>query len=165
MHRRITMFGALVLVALAGAAVAMGALGSGGRRHVVTTARNAHLGKTTLVTLSGRTLYSLSVERNSRFVCVKSCAALWPPLVVPKGVTPTGASSLGTVQRPDGRRQVTYKGAPLYSFSGDHARGDANGEGLKDVGTWHAAATGGGSGGSTTTSTTSTTTPTGGYGY
>ena len=43
--------------------------------------------------------------------------------------------------RPDGKTQVTYKGLPLYSFDGDMKAGDANGEGIKDVGTWHAAAT------------------------
>ena len=37
--------------------------------------------------------------------------------------------------------QVTFKGRPLYSFSGDSRAGDVNGEGIKDVGTWHAAVT------------------------
>jgi predicted lipoprotein with Yx(FWY)xxD motif len=48
---------------------------------------------------------------------------------------------LGTIERPDGRTQVTFKGRPLYSFSGDSKAGDVNGEGIKDVGTWHAAVT------------------------
>ncbi len=39
--------------------------------------------------------------------------------------------------------QVTYKGGPLYTFTGDHGRGDANGQGFKDVGVWHAAAVSG----------------------
>jgi predicted lipoprotein with Yx(FWY)xxD motif len=63
---------------------------------------------------------------------------VWKPLVVPAGVTPKGPVKLGTVKRPDGRTQVTYKGRPLYSFNADKP-GEANGEGLKDVGTWHAA--------------------------
>jgi predicted lipoprotein with Yx(FWY)xxD motif len=58
--------------------------------------------------------------------------------VVAKGVKPKGPVKLGTVKRPDGRTQVTYKGLPLYSFNADKP-GEANGEGLKDVGTWHAA--------------------------
>ena len=33
--------------------------------------------------------------------------------------------------------RLTHRGRPLHSF--DHyGRGDANGEGVKDVGTWHA---------------------------
>ncbi len=39
--------------------------------------------------------------------------------------------------------QVTYKGGPLYTFTGDHGRGDANGQGFKDVGVWHAGAVSG----------------------
>ena len=27
---------------------------------------------------------------------------------------------------------------PVYTFSGDSKKGEANGEGLKDVGVWHA---------------------------
>ena len=36
---------------------------------------------------------------------------------------------------------MTFKGRPLYSFAGDSKAGDVNGEGIKDVGTWHAAVT------------------------
>ena len=47
-------------------------------------------------------------------------------------------ASLGTVKRPDGTEQVTYKGMPLYTFAQDRAAGEANGQGIKDVGTWRA---------------------------
>jgi predicted lipoprotein with Yx(FWY)xxD motif len=97
------------------------------------------LGKKVLTNPRGRTLYSLSVELHGRFICVGSCLKLWHPLVVRRGVKPTGPVKLGTTRRPDGRLQVTYKGRPLYSFSGDSKKGQANGEGFKDVGTWHAA--------------------------
>jgi predicted lipoprotein with Yx(FWY)xxD motif len=107
---------------------------------VVKTAKNAKLGKTILVGLNGHTLYHLSVERNGKFICTdKTCLSLWHPLVVRKGVKPAGTSRLGTVKRPDGRRQVTYRGGPLYFFVQDKKRGDVKGEGFKDVGTWHAA--------------------------
>ena len=46
---------------------------------------------------------------------------------------------LGSIKRPEGGRQVTYHGRPLYTFVEDHGPGKANGEGFKDVGTWHAA--------------------------
>jgi predicted lipoprotein with Yx(FWY)xxD motif len=113
---------------------------------VVKTAHNAKLGKTILVARNGHTLYDLSVERKGRFICTdKMCLSFWHPLVVAKGVKPTGTSRLATVRRPDGRRQVTYRGAPLYTFTGDKKRGDVNGEGFKDVGVWHAAALAGSS--------------------
>jgi predicted lipoprotein with Yx(FWY)xxD motif len=105
---------------------------------VVKQAENETLGKTILTTKTGHTLYSLSVETNGRFICTGSCLSVWRPLVVAPGVKPTGPVKLGTVRRPDGRLQVTYKGKPLYSFGADKA-GEVNGEGIKDVGTWHAA--------------------------
>jgi predicted lipoprotein with Yx(FWY)xxD motif len=97
------------------------------------------LGKTVLANNRGRTLYSLSVEKHGKFICTGSCLSIWHPLVIQVGVEPKGPVPLGTVKRPDGRTQVTFKGRPLYSFNGDSKKGDANGEGIKDVGTWHAA--------------------------
>jgi predicted lipoprotein with Yx(FWY)xxD motif len=41
------------------------------------------------------------------------------------------------VRRPDGKLQVTYRGAPLYTFYLDRKRGDIGGNGFKDVGVWH----------------------------
>jgi predicted lipoprotein with Yx(FWY)xxD motif len=94
-------------------------------------------GKTLLVNRRGLTLYHLSVERKGHFICTQSaCLALWHPLVVKHGTTPTGANSLSTVKRPDGRSQVAYKGGPLYTFAQDSKPGDMKGNGFKDVGTW-----------------------------
>lgn len=92
-----------------------------------------------LATLRGRTLYSLSLEKHGRFICTGGCLSIWHPLVVPKGVKPTGPVGLGTVKRPEGKTQVTYRGRPLYSFAEDTKAGETKGEGIKDVGTWHAA--------------------------
>lgn len=128
--------GALMLVA-ATAAVAVQPT-----KRVVKEAENETLGSTVLTTLKGKTLYSLSAETHGRFICTRSCLADWKPLLVHSGVKPKGPVKLGTVKRPDGRTQVTYKGRPLYSFDGDAKPGEANGEGLKDVGTWHAAKVG-----------------------
>jgi predicted lipoprotein with Yx(FWY)xxD motif len=107
---------------------------------VVKTVKNKQLGKSILVTLKGLTLYSLSAEKNGRFICTDaSCTSLWRPLVVPRGTTPTGAHLLATVKRPDGRTQVTYRGRPLYTFAEDGKPGDVKGNGFKDVGTWRPA--------------------------
>jgi predicted lipoprotein with Yx(FWY)xxD motif len=108
-------------------------------KRVVKEAHSESLGRTVLTANSGLTLYTLSAEKHGRFICKGSCLADWHPLVVAAGVKPAGPVALGTVKRPDGRRQVTFEGRPLYTFDDDSKRGDANGEGFKDVGTWHAA--------------------------
>jgi len=106
----------------------------------VKTASNATLGKTVLVSAQGMTLYRLTGESNGKFICNNAaCEAHWPP--VSASATSASISGLGTVKRPNGMEQLTYKGAPLYTFVGDTAPGKANGQGLKDVGTWMAVPT------------------------
>ncbi len=163
MQRTATLSRGLLLAAafaagLAAAFYAVNANGAGGTR-VVMTAKNKTLGKTILVNRQGLTLYSLSVERHGRFICKNAaCLSLWKPLVVAKGVKPTGVSGLGTVKRPDGRIQVSYHGGPLYRFVQDRKRGDVKGNGFKDVGTWRVVVVGKATG--STSTSTSTTTPT-----
>jgi predicted lipoprotein with Yx(FWY)xxD motif len=143
MERAATRLGAAVaIVALLGAVAAIYAVRAIGASHVhvVATANNVTLGKKILVNAKGMTLYSLSVERKGKFICSDStCLSVWKPLTVVKGAVATGAAHLTVVKRPDGRRQVAYRGGPLYSFSGDKRRGDVNGSGLKDVGVWRVA--------------------------
>ena len=116
-----------------------------GAAAVVKTASNSTLGATVLTNSAGMTLYALSAEHNGKFICTTSaCTAIWHPLSA--GGTPGGSvGSLGTVKRPDGTEQVTYKGMPLYTFAQDRQPGEANGEGIKDVGTWSAVTTSGAS--------------------
>ncbi|HTC72412.1 MAG TPA: hypothetical protein VK655_05950 [Solirubrobacteraceae bacterium] len=99
---------------------------------------------TILVNSQGMTLYHLSGEQNGKFICTGSaCLGVWHPLIAPSGGTPSGAvASLGTVKRPEGTTQVTYKGTPLYTFTEDKQAGETNGQGIKDVGTWSAVTTG-----------------------
>ncbi|HEY7949389.1 MAG TPA: hypothetical protein VID51_00985 [Solirubrobacterales bacterium] len=131
----------LAIATLALLAIAMPAQGATSSKRVAKQAQNATLGKTILTTLAGRTLYTLSAETKGTFICKGGCLVAWHPLYVAAGVKPTGPVKLGTIKRPDnGRRQVTFRGRPLYTFDGDERAGDANGEGFKDVGTWHAAA-------------------------
>jgi predicted lipoprotein with Yx(FWY)xxD motif len=132
----------IAVVALVGLMAAFYAVRASGATHVrlVMTANNKTLGEKILVNRNGMTLYSLSVERKGRFVCTaSSCLSAWKPLVIPKAATPTGVAGLTAVKRPDGRRQVAYRGAPLYTFSLDKRRGDVKGNGFKDVGVWRPA--------------------------
>jgi predicted lipoprotein with Yx(FWY)xxD motif len=112
--------------------------GSGTAR-VVKQVKSKKLGHKILTNTRGRTLYSLSAEKNGTFICTDSaCLSLWKPLTVPAGVKPVGPVRLGTITRPDGRTQVTFRGLPLYRFTGDTKAGQTSGEGLRDVGVWHA---------------------------
>jgi predicted lipoprotein with Yx(FWY)xxD motif len=76
------------------------------------------------------------------------------------------SSKLATLTRPDGSKQVTLNGAPLYTFSFDHAAGDLKGNGFKDTFngvhfTWHAATVTGAAAPAPSASASSG----GGYGY
>jgi predicted lipoprotein with Yx(FWY)xxD motif len=108
---------------------------------VVKTASNA-LG-TVLVNNQGMTLYHLSGEQGGKFICTSTaCLGVWHPLIAPSSGAPSGAvGSLSTVKRPEGTVQVTYKGTPLYTFTGDQQPGETKGQGIKDVGTWSAVTT------------------------
>ena len=128
----------------------------------IQTAQNSTLGTSVLVNQAGMTLYSLSAEKNGHFICTNSaCLKLWHPVVAPSGgLQGDSVSSLGTIQRPGGgAMQVTYRGLPLYTFTGDTKPGSAAGNGFKDVGTWLAATT------SKTASTAPASTSSGGGGY
>ena len=130
---------ALLLVALSAGVVGT-AIGATPRLSVG-TAQNATLGKRILVTRSGLTLYTLSGERNGRWRCTdRPCLQAWPPLLLRRGTQPTGVRFLGVLRRPDGRRQATYRGFPLYRYAFDRRKGDAFGDRVRDdAGVWHAA--------------------------
>ena len=126
-----------------------------------------------LVDDRGRTLYYSDQEKSAgKVLCSSSdCVAIWTPLTLVSGkhlAAPAGISGeLATVRRPNGARQVTLKGLPLYTFSFDHAAGELNGEGTKDSFnginfTWHAASA---NGVVVTPSNNSSTSNNGGYGY
>jgi predicted lipoprotein with Yx(FWY)xxD motif len=103
------------------------------------TASNSALGATVLTNAQGMTLYALSAEQGGKFICTGSCLQVWHPVSATAGAQPQGGvGSLGTIKRPEGGEQVTYKGMPLYTFASDTQPGDAKGQGLKDVGKWAA---------------------------
>lgn len=132
--------GAVLMLAIAAIAIAAMSSASGSTSSATIVKRGHALGRVVLVNRAGRTLYSLSAETHGRFICTGACLSTWHPLLVHRGQRPTGAPALGTIRRPTGQLQVTYKGKPLYTFAGDGKAGDAKGEGFKDVGVWHVAA-------------------------
>jgi|tagenome__1003787_1003787.scaffolds.fasta_scaffold20985295_7 predicted lipoprotein with Yx(FWY)xxD motif len=139
-------WGPSVILAAAGLALAAcGASGQGGTATAASAGASAakkdvKTGTTSLGTIlvnsRSRSLYDLSVEKKGHFICTGSCTQTWHPLRPRKGKSPTGVSHLSTLKRPDGTKQIAYKGHPLYTFAGDSKAGDTKGQGFKDVGTW-----------------------------
>jgi predicted lipoprotein with Yx(FWY)xxD motif len=93
-----------------------------------------------LVDAEGMTVYLFTPdEGGTASTCYGSCEAAWPPVLSegrPTAGEGASSSALGTTKRKDGSTQVTYEGHPLYTFSGDEAPGEANGQELD--GTWFA---------------------------
>jgi predicted lipoprotein with Yx(FWY)xxD motif len=111
---------------------------------------------TILVDANGDALDSPDQEAGGTILCTGSCTAIWIPLTLSSGeTTPTGVDGLALVRRPDGSQQVTYRGAPLYTFAEDTTAGEVKGDGLSDSFggtdfTWHVAGGGSTSSGSGT---------------
>jgi predicted lipoprotein with Yx(FWY)xxD motif len=124
------------------AAIALGAKGA----QIVGSAHSSALSEQIVVDAHGDTLYALSSENAHDLLCTsKECVKAWPPLTVSshKAKLKAGAGvkgKLGLVRRKRGVFQVTLRGMPLYRFAGDHAPGQANGQGIRAFGgTWSAA--------------------------
>lgn len=83
------------------------------------------------------TVYMFDGDKGSTSTCTGACAQAWPPVPAggtPKVTPPAQTSLVGTTTRPDGTKQLTYKGHPLYYFIKDKDDGDGYGEGLKQFG-------------------------------
>lgn len=86
-----------------------------------------------LVDASGKSLYSSDVEAAGKIRCTGACTSFWKPLTLGSGTptAPAGAGTLDVVRRPDGTKQVTVDGKPLYTFSED-APDTVKGNGFSD---------------------------------
>lgn len=83
--------------------------------------RDAEYGKI-LVNGGGKALYLFTKEKKSRTACYGDCATAWPPyLTKGKPVAGKGLKKkwVGSTRRTDGKRQVTYRGHPLYFYEHD----------------------------------------------
>jgi len=113
----------------------------GGGAGVVKAAKVGDLG-TIVVDSEGLTLYDFHKDKGGESSCYGACAGAWPPLLTegePKAEAGAMASQLGTTKRKDGTVQVTYNGWPLYTYAGDQAPGEANGNDIDQFGAeWYA---------------------------
>jgi predicted lipoprotein with Yx(FWY)xxD motif len=113
----------------------------GGGDGIVSAAKVGDLG-TILVDSAGLTLYDFHKDKGSKSACYGACATAWPPLLTDGDPQAQGAADrgmLGTTKRKDGSTQVTYAGRPLYTYAGDQAPGEANGNDIDQFGAeWYA---------------------------
>jgi predicted lipoprotein with Yx(FWY)xxD motif len=92
-------------------------------------------GTDVLADAQGRTLYSAAVEEGGKIRCVDACTSFWKPVVASAAEAERAADQLGAdlsvLKRPDGERQLTFKGLPLYTFAEEDA-GQLEGDGFVD---------------------------------
>lgn len=91
---------------------------------------------TILVDGKGRTLYMFDADDQGASTCYDDCAADWPPVTddgEPVGGESIDEALLGTTERDDGSRQVTYNDWPLYRWNQDGEPGAVNGQGVSGV--------------------------------
>lgn len=88
-----------------------------------------------LVDGDGMTLYMFTKDVDGESVCAGECLANWPAAVV-EGEPDVGdldASLFSTVESTDGATMLKVGEWPLYTFAGDAAPGDINGQGVGGV--------------------------------
>lgn len=110
------------------------ATAAGGLMEVKTTAAGS-----VLANPHGMTVYYFTGDKPGSGVsaCTGHCATVWPPVMAPVRI-PAGvklAGPVGSIACPMGGRQVTVDGYPIYRYAGDHAPGQAAGNGIG--GKWH----------------------------
>ena len=79
--------------------------------------------------------YTKDTKDSGTSACTGSCIAAWPPVLSSsdspsvEGVT----GKVGTIATPDGKKQVTINGMPVYYYFKDRAPGDITGQGVGSV--------------------------------
>src|SRR3954451_19428483 len=104
--------------------------GSGGTAAKEVTVRQTSLGNL-LVDDRGMTMYAFAADSKGHSVCEGSCLTYWPPVAGSEKahVAKQVKASVGTTTRKDGSTQLTVAGYPMYTYVGDAAAGQANGQG------------------------------------
>jgi predicted lipoprotein with Yx(FWY)xxD motif len=139
------------------------AAAGGGNSETVGVKSVAGVGRV-LVDTGGLALYTPDQEAKGMIRCTGSCTSEWQPVAATGHPTAAaGAGNVGVIKRPDGARQVTLDGMPLYTFA-DDSPSKVTGDGFKDQFdgksfTWHVVLAGGAKGTGSGTGTS------GQYGY
>jgi predicted lipoprotein with Yx(FWY)xxD motif len=116
-------------------ATTAGSATSASARAVLKTASTA--AGPVVVDAKGMSVYFFTkdVKDSGTSACTGACTAAWPPVLTDSG-TPavegmTGTA--GTISTPEGKKQVTVNGLPVYYYVKDKAPGDITGQGVNDA--------------------------------
>jgi predicted lipoprotein with Yx(FWY)xxD motif len=92
------------------------------------TIKDSSLGKI-LTDGYGKTLYFFTKDVAGTSACSGGCTDAWPIFSVENLRLDVGltATDFATITRADGKKQVTYKGWPLYYYATDAIAGDVKG--------------------------------------
>ena len=86
---------------------------------------------------NGMTAYYYTPDKpgSGKSVCTGACLQAWPPITTTSAKpTATGVTAtVGTITRPDGSKQLTVGGRPVYRFAGDANPGDVKGQGVGGI--------------------------------
>jgi predicted lipoprotein with Yx(FWY)xxD motif len=88
-----------------------------------------------------RALYLFTRDPRRKTRCYGACAAAWPPFYAkgrPRAGRGVDRDLLGTIERRDGRRQVTYQGQALYFYVDDPRDQVLCNDVVEFGGTWYA---------------------------
>jgi predicted lipoprotein with Yx(FWY)xxD motif len=110
---------------------------SGAANNGLKAADAGALGKI-VTTAQGMAVYRFDKDASKppKSECVDACVTAWPPLTLSDDAALEGIdkSLIGTLDRPDGIKQVTLSGWPAYTYAKDTKAGDTTGEAVG--GTW-----------------------------
>jgi predicted lipoprotein with Yx(FWY)xxD motif len=124
------------LAVTGGAEVGASELGARDQARPTVTIRSSDYGRI-LFDSRGRALYAFTADPRGRTTCFGDCLVAWPPYIVRGALqAPAGVdrSLLGTIRRPDGRRQLTIAGRPVYYYVGDTAPGVVRCQNVREFG-------------------------------
>ncbi|BCW68570.1 hypothetical protein NicSoilB4_33330 [Arthrobacter sp. NicSoilB4] len=79
--------------------------------------------------------YTKDVKDSGKSACTGGCLEAWPPVLATSD-TPTVdgvTGTVGTIATPDGKKQLTINGMPVYYYAKDLAAGDITGQGVGGV--------------------------------
>jgi predicted lipoprotein with Yx(FWY)xxD motif len=90
-----------------------------------------------VVDAKGMSLYFFTKDTkdSGTSACTGGCLTAWPPALT-TAATPSAegvTGTLGTITTPDGAKQLTLNGMPLYYYAKDKKAGDIMGQGVGDA--------------------------------